>query len=75
MSVPLSRLQYGASATVSRLLVDGSIRQRLCDLGFTPGASIERMLDSPAGDPICFRIRGTMVALRATDAARVIVEI
>ena len=75
MSVPLSSLRHGASAKVSHLLVEGAIRQRLCDLGFTPGTSIERVLDSPAGDPICYRIRGTMVALRSTDAAGVIVEI
>jgi ferrous iron transport protein A len=75
MTVTLDQLHAGQKARIRQLRSAGSIRRRLLDLGLVPGTPIERIMASPAGDPICFRVRGTMLALRASDAAEVAVDI
>ena len=46
----------------------GAERRRLLDLGFVPGTEIEVDLVSPMGDPIAYRVRGAVVALRREQA-------
>jgi DtxR family Mn-dependent transcriptional regulator len=52
----------------------GFSRRRLMDLGFTPGARLEPALDTFAGDPRAYRVRGTLVALRQEQARQVLVR-
>lgn len=52
----------------------GFSRRRLMDLGFTPGARLEPALQTFAGDPRAYRIRGTLIALRQEQARQVIVR-
>ena len=52
----------------------GFSRRRLMDLGFTPGARLEPALETFAGDPRAYRIRGTLVALRREQARQVLVR-
>ena len=49
-------------------------RRRLLDLGVTPGAIIERAFTSPFGEPIAYRVRGALIALRAEQAREVEIE-
>lgn len=49
----------------------GPERRRLLDLGFVPGTPIEVELVSPAGDPVAYRLRDSLVALRRQQAALV----
>jgi DtxR family Mn-dependent transcriptional regulator len=44
------------------------------DLGFTPGAVLEPALQTFAGDPRAYRVRGTLVALRQDQARQVLVR-
>jgi Fe2+ transport system protein FeoA len=44
------------------------MNRRLIDLGFYKGTAIKRVLTSPKGDPIAYRVRGTTIALRNNDA-------
>jgi len=46
-------------------------RQRLMDLGIVPGTSIAAEMSSPAGDPVAYRVRGSLVALRREQAAQI----
>jgi DtxR family transcriptional regulator, Mn-dependent transcriptional regulator len=52
----------------------GFSRRRLMDLGFTPGAHLEPALETFAGDPRAYRVRGTLVALRRDQARQVLVR-
>ena len=52
----------------------GFIRRRLLDLGFTPGARLRPVLTTFAGDPRAYRVRGTTIALRREQSARVLVR-
>jgi DtxR family transcriptional regulator, Mn-dependent transcriptional regulator len=74
--VTLADLKRGEPGEVVGLDVNcqGFSRRRLMDLGFTPGARLEPVLDTFAGDPRAYRVRGTLVALRADQAAQVLVR-
>ncbi|WP_423822800.1 FeoA family protein [Salinisphaera sp. SPP-AMP-43] len=54
---------------------DDAIAQRLRDLGFVPGETVEIVARAPfGGDPILVRIGGTRFALRRSEAARIAVD-
>ena len=62
----LSSLAVGQQATVVDIspACRGVERRRLLDLGVVPGTVIRAELASTAGDPMAYRIRGAMIALR-----------
>ena len=55
-------------ADISRAC-QGAQRRRLLDLGVVPGTPITRELTSAGGDPVAYRIRGALIALRKSQAA------
>jgi DtxR family Mn-dependent transcriptional regulator len=67
----LADLAVGESARIGMLRIGGAARRRLLDLGFTPGTAVECALASPFGEPTAYRIRGTLIALRPEQAARI----
>lgn len=69
----LSSLANGSQALVTRVMAEGLTRRRLLDLGLVPGTRVEVIRRSPAGDPIAFGIRGTVIALRSEVASQVLV--
>jgi DtxR family Mn-dependent transcriptional regulator len=46
----------------------GPQRRRLLDLGVVPGTEITPELVSTSGDPVAYRIRGALIALRRRQA-------
>ena len=44
--------------------LQGPQRRRLLDLGLVPGTLVEAELSSAGGDPVAYRIRGALIALR-----------
>lgn len=72
----LSDLGSGALGEVIALDPEcrGFMRRRLLDLGFTPGARVRPDLTTFAGDPRAYRVRGTTIALRREQSARVLVR-
>jgi DtxR family Mn-dependent transcriptional regulator len=75
-AISLADLPNGQIAEVVELdrACQGFSRRRLMDLGFTAGARLEPALDTFAGDPRAYRIRGTLVALRQDQARHVLVR-
>lgn len=49
-------------------------RRRLLDLGFIPGAVVGAVRRGPGGDPIAFRICGSIICLRSEDAKRILIR-
>ena len=72
--VALDALHRGERARVTVLLTRNAMRRRLLDIGLTPGTWVVCELKSPSGDPVAYRIRGALIALRRADAAQVLVE-
>jgi DtxR family Mn-dependent transcriptional regulator len=48
--------------------LQGPQRRRLLDLGLVPGTLVESELESASGDPVAYRIRGALIALREDQA-------
>ena len=73
---PLTALRAGQHATVRRLddSLQGFTRRRLLDLGLTPGTTITAEMRSLFGDPVAYRVRGTLIALRRDQAEKVIIS-
>ena len=71
---PLNELDLGKNATVVSLLFEGNERRRMLDLGLIKGTVIEAVQKSPAGDPVAYFVRGTLIAIRSRDAEKCLVE-
>jgi DtxR family Mn-dependent transcriptional regulator len=73
----LSALKPGQRATVQALTetLQGFTRRRLLDLGLTPGAGITAELPSLFRDPVAYRVRGTLIALRREQAEHVLITL
>lgn len=70
----LSELPIGSSGIIKSLAMNGLARMRLLDLGFVPGTRVEAVRRSPFGDPVAFRVRGTLIALRREESDKIILE-
>ncbi len=73
---PLSALKVGETGVVRDIAAAcrGLQRRRLLDLGFVPGSKVTAEFSSPAGDPVAYRVRGTLIALRRDQAALIRIE-
>ncbi len=49
----------------------GMERRRLLDLGLLPGTVVEARMASPSGDPVAYRVRGALIALRRSQADQI----
>lgn len=49
----------------------GMERRRLLDLGLLPGTLVEARMASPSGDPVAYRVRGAVIALRRSQADQI----
>lgn len=65
-SLPLCREAY-----IDSLNIDGDLRRRLLDLGFSSGSSVTPLYRSPLGDPTAYHIMGSVIALRQEDADQI----
>lgn len=66
----LADLALGEAGRVEGLspLCRGAERGRILDLGFVPGTQVTAELGSAGGDPIAYRVRGALIALRHEQA-------
>lgn len=67
----LDRLSKNQTGIVVSLENKGSLRRRLQDMGIINGSRIECVGESPFKNPRAYFVRGTCVALRNSDAAKI----
>jgi len=74
--VPLDTLLVGEKGTVTAIssLSRGVERRRLFDLGIIPGTVVGVEMVNPGGDPTAYRIRGSVIALRSSQARLIKVD-
>lgn len=72
----LSSLKMGETAKIIGLSKEsrGEARRRLLDLGFVRGADVGIDLLNPLGDPKAYLIKGTAIALRKDQAAKILIN-
>jgi Fe2+ transport system protein FeoA/Mn-dependent DtxR family transcriptional regulator len=74
LALELGRLPVGTRARVVEIRGGGKYQRRMLDMGFVPGAEVTVLRKTSLGDPIEYRIKGTGVAMRRTDANSIMVE-
>jgi len=69
----LSELIPGERALIMSISDDciGIERQRLMDLGFVPGSTVEVEAKSVFRDPTAYRVKGGLIALRSNQASKI----
>ncbi len=67
----LDQLKIGATATITAVGGEGSLRCRLLDMGLIPRTRVTLQKVAPMGDPIEIRVRGYELTLRVEDARKI----
>ena len=70
----LDKLLKNQSGIVVSLENKGALRRRLQDMGIICGSRIECVGQSPFGNPKAHFVKGTCIALRNDDAAKIKIE-
>jgi DtxR family Mn-dependent transcriptional regulator len=72
----LSTLKIGERGIVLGIAksLRGQQRRRLMDLGIVPGTEIEAQLEAITNDPVAYKVRGTVVALRKQQSDKIYLE-
>ena len=64
----LKELNVGGSAVISAVRGEGSLRNRLLDMGLIPNTAVSKIKVAPTGDPMQISVRGYELTLRSEDA-------
>lgn len=67
----LCDIKENQCATITSVCCQDLSLRRLSDLGFCTGEAVRCTYVSPMGSPIAYYIRGSQIALRKKDAARI----
>ncbi len=70
----LEELNPGESARVIECRGRGAVFQRLCEMGFVPGAHLRVVRFAPLGDPMEVVVQNYHLSLRKSEAGMVVVE-
>lgn len=70
----LDELREGEWAVLRGVAEESPLRERLTDLGFVAGTTISCERVSPLGDPVAYGLRGSVIALRRSDARLIAIE-
>lgn len=73
-TIQLQELPLGKTCHITEVNAHGTEKQRMTDLGLAKGASVKALHVSPCGDPKAYAVMGAVIALRKSDAAKIIVE-
>ena len=75
METTLNRLEIGQEARVLAIQTEQELRRRLFDHGLIEGTYVRCLQRKRRGDSAVYLVRGSMLALRGTDSARIRVEL
>lgn len=67
----LNKMPLNSTGEIVALNFTGNLRRRFLDLGFSVGSKVYSAFRSPAGDPVAYIIRGTVIAIRNEDAENI----
>ncbi|GAP40736.1 FeoA family protein [Flexilinea flocculi] len=70
----LDQLEIGKKSKIIAVHGQGSLRDRLLDMGLTPRTEVIIRKTAPLGDPIELTLRGYQLTLRLEDAKNIEIE-
>ena len=74
MKRTLADLTANETGRICSIMGADGLSQRLAEMGFTLGQAVRVVRFAPLGDPLQIRIRGFNVALRRTEAQRIVLD-
>ena len=74
MKQTLATISIGAEAVIVSVAAEEALRERLYDLGLTPGCRVKCLFAAPGKDPRAYLVRGTVLAIRNRDAGGIEVK-
>ena len=75
MKTTLDKLNIGESARIISIDDSISIKRRLLDIGLIEESIITGYLKSPFNDPIAYKIKNAIIAIRKIDSKKIEVEV
>ncbi len=73
MKVSLAKQAVGVKSQIQNI-AESSVANKLLELGFLVGQTIEIVFTAPFGDPIAVELNGSVLSLRLEEAATIEVE-
>ena len=70
----LTNLREGEWGIVDILEAKEDMRRRFMDLGLIQGTKVQCVQKSPYGDPVAYRVRGAVIAIRNQDAHGIYIQ-
>ena len=69
-----AHLKAGEKAVIEDINNDHPSARRIMEVGFTPGEIIELAFEPIFKDPIAISIRGTVIAIRKSEAECILID-
>ena len=74
-SLPLSEMQLGQAARIAAFEITSVHREQWVEMGLRPGREIAAIKVDPLGDPITYRVNGSVVTIPRLDANQIRIDI
>ena len=72
--ITLDCLDIGKTARVISVNNDETIKRRFYDIGIVSDALVTNLFESPFKDPIAYKIKNAIIAIRKKDSKKIVVE-
>ena len=73
-NIRLNEVDSGTSIKIINVNTTGKLKQKLLDMGFINGATIEVIREAPLYDPMELKIHNYNISLRKSEASLIEVE-
>ncbi len=67
----LNDLKINENGYIKKICTNESLRKRLLDLGFIENTLIKPVFSNPSNDSRAYEIRGSLIAIRNSDAKEI----
>ncbi|PLX69642.1 MAG: iron transporter FeoA [Denitrovibrio sp.] len=75
MEISLREMKKNQKGIIISVHCEGELRQRINDMGLTPGAEVRIVGRAPLKDPVALKVRGFTISLRNNEADHIQVEV
>jgi len=75
MEISMRNMKKNQKGHIVSVHCEGELRQRINDMGLTPGAEVKIVGRAPLKDPVALKVRGFTISLRNNEADFIIVSV
>lgn len=72
--IPLSEMEIGQAGQIAELGVTLTNHEQLVSAGFKPGAEISAIQADPLGDPVSYRVNGSVISLPRIQSNQILLD-